>query len=343
MDTTTETVRAVVSRAPLPISDPDSLVDAEVPRPEAGSHDLLVDVRAVSVNPVDVKVRASREPEAGGVSVVGFDAAGVVVAVGADASRYAVGDEVFYAGSIARPGTNSELHAVDERIVGRKPSSLSFAEAAALPLTAITAWEGLFDKLRITRESEGVLLVAGATGGVGSMVLQLIETLVPGVRTIATSSRPEGDSWVRDLGADVVVDHRGDLRAQLADAAPDGIDWVFTSVVEQEGALALYADVLRPFGAILAIDDPESLDVVPLKTKALSLHWEFMFARPLAGGDDQLRQGELLDEVADLVDAGRLRTTMTTALSPIDAEQLREAHRLVEDGHVIGKVVLSRD
>ena len=322
----------------LAVDDPRSLIDARVPRPTAGPRDLIVRVQAVSVNPVDTKVRAGMAAD--GLRVLGFDAAGTVVETGSDATLFSVGDEVYYAGTIERAGTDAELHAVDERLVGHKPRTLSFAQAAALPLTTITAWEGLFDKLKLTETSHGTLFVPGASGGVGSMVLQLAKELLPQVRTIATSSRPETDRWVQSMGADDIVNHRADLRAELAGVAPSGVDWVFTSHVEGEGQLALYVDVLKPFGEIVAIDDPESLDVVALKTKSLSLHWEFMFARAISGGDAQLPQHELLDRVADLVDAGRIRSTVTEVLSPIDASTLRQAHARIEDGHVIGKIVL---
>ena len=240
-------------------------------------------------------------------------------------------------------GTNSELHLVDERIVSRKPTTLTFGEAAALPLTGITAWEGLFDKLKLSAESRGTLLVAGASGGVGSMVLQLAEALLPGVRVVATSSRPETDEWVRGLGADAWVNHRhGDLREQLATAAPDGVDWVFTSYVAEPGQLDIYASVLKPFGEIVAIDDPHELDIGILKSKSISFHWELMFTRALAGGDGQLSQHRLLERLAELVDAGTIRSTATTELQPINARRLREAHRLVESGRTLGKVVVAR-
>ncbi|MEO9323278.1 zinc-binding alcohol dehydrogenase family protein [Nocardioides sp. C4-1] len=336
------TMHAVGFDRSLPIDDPASLLDLDLPRPAPGPRDLVVEVRAVSVNPVDTKVRRGGDPDE--TRVLGFDAAGVVVEVGADVTLFAPGDEVWYAGDITRPGTNSDLHLVDERIVGRKPAGLSYADAAAVPLTAITAWEGLFDKLRLEATSTGTLLVVGASGGVGSMVLQLAEALLPGVRVIATSSTSESDAWVTDLGAEATVNHRADdLRAQVEAAAPDGVDWVFTTRVADPGQLALYVDVLNPFGEIVAIDDPEHLDIAFLKSKSISFHWELMFTRPIAGGDGQLAQHRLLEEVADLVEAGRLRSTATAVLAPIDAEQLREAHRRAEGGRTIGKVVVTRD
>ena len=330
---------AVAFSRSLPATDPESLVDVVLEAPSPGPHDLLVDVQAVSVNPVDVKVRLGGDPD--GERVLGFDASGVVREVGSDVTLFHPGDEVSYAGDISRPGTNATLHVVDERIVGPKPTTLSFAEAAALPLTAITAWESLFDKLRLTPESSGTLLVVGATGGVGSIMLQIVDHLLPHVTVVATASRPEGEAWVRSLGADHVVNHRDDLAAGVGEVAPDGIDWIFTA--HSEGMVETFAELLRPFGAVVAIDDPSSLDVRAFKSKSLSWHWELMFTRPLQGGEDQARQHEILTEVARLVDAGTFRSTATTVLTPIDATQLREAHRLVEDGHVIGKVVVARE
>lgn len=331
-------MKAVAYTRSLPIDDSASLTDVVVDVPTVRPRDLLVDVRAVSVNPVDVKVRAGNDPQ-GVPKVLGFDAAGVVRAVGADVTMFAPGDEVYYAGDIGRPGTDSQFHAVDERIVAKKPTTLDFADAAALPLTVITAWEGLFDKLGITAETTGTLLMVGATGGVGSVVLQLVRELVPGVRVIATAADEDAVEWVRSLGAAEVVNHRRDLRDEVRRVAPDGIDYVFTA--HSAGQVEIYADLLTPFGHIVAIDDPETLDVLPLKTKAISWHWEFMFARPMHETADLIRQHELLTRVAELVDAGSVRTTATTVLSPIDAEQLREAHRLVETGHVRGKVVVA--
>lgn len=330
--------RAIASVSAAPVSNPSSFVEVELDVPPLGPRDLLVEVRAVSVNPVDTKVRGtSGSPSA--PQVLGYDAAGVVQGAGTEVELFAVGDEVYYAGAIDRPGTNTRLHVVDERLVGPKPASLTFAEAAALPLTTITAWEGLFDKLRLTAASEGTLLMVGASGGVGSVVLQLMRALVPRVRVIATASRPEAEDWVRSLGAHDTVSHRGDLRAQLRQVAPEGIDYIYTANSEDQAEL--YIDVLNPFGQIVAIDDPVAMDVVALKSKALSWHWEFMFARSLHRATDQVRQHELLTEAARMVDSGLVRSTATTTLRPIDAEQVREAHRLVESGHMIGKVVIT--
>lgn len=319
----------------LPITDPHSLTTREVEVPDLGPHDLLVEVEAVSVNPVDVKLRAGAP--AGGFRVLGFDAAGIVRETGAAVTLFAPGDEVFYAGSIDRPGTDQRLHVVDERITGPKPAALSFADAASLPLTAITAWEALFDRLRLTAESAGTLLVIGATGGVGSVMLQLAEALLPQVTVIATASDEERSSWVRDLGAEHVVDHHDDLARQLRDLAPEGVDWLFTA--HSEGQIALYAEIVRPFGHIVAIDDGPR-DVEPLKSKSISWHWELMFTRPLQQTADLVEQHRLLGRVAELADEGRIRPTATASRTPITAGTLRETHELVEAGRMIGKVVL---
>ncbi|MGN8051221.1 zinc-binding alcohol dehydrogenase family protein [Curtobacterium sp. 22159] len=336
--TTTNEVRAIGQTAALPVTSARSLVPTTISMPVPGPHDLLVEVHAVSVNPVDVKLRGGSEPD-GGVRVLGFDASGTVRAVGDAVTLFAAGDEVYYAGAIDRPGSNAELQLVDERIVGRRPRTLSHTEAAALPLTAITAWESLFDKLRIAPDATGTLLVIGGAGGVGSIAIQLVRALLPGVRVLATASRPESAAWVRELGAHDVVDHHGDLAAQVLGNEPDGIDWILTT--NSSGQLPVYERVLRPFGQIVAIDDPEHVDVVALKSKALTWHWEFMFARSLHRAADMAEQHRILDEVAGLVDAGRIRGTATTVLRPITADTLREAHALVESGRVIGKVVVT--
>ncbi len=327
-------MKAIISSTKVPATDPSALIDTEREVPEPEARDLLVEVKAVSVNPVDVKRRAS-SPSG---TVLGYDAAGIVRAVGDAVELFAVGDEVYYAGAVNRPGSNAEYQLVDERIVGHKPSSVSFADAAALPLTTITAWEVLFDRFRLHELSAGTLLVVGASGGVGSMMLQLVDALLPGVTTIGTASRPEAVEWERSLGAAHTVDHHGDLVAQVLEIAPDGVEWIFSSHTR---SLDDYATLLKPFGQIAVIDDPKTLDVVPLKSKSAALHWEFMFTRPVQHTPDMIVQHELLDEVAGLVDAGRIVSTVTEKLGPLDAEQLRAAHRMVEDGRMIGKVVVS--
>jgi NADPH2:quinone reductase len=329
-----ETMRAVAYRRSLPISDPASLEDVELPVPTPGPRDLLVRVEAVSANPVDTKVRKGNDP-GGRPKVLGYDAAGVVTAVGEDVTLFDVGDEVYYAGSITRPGTNARFHLVDERIVGHKPRTLGFAEAAALPLTTITAWETLFDRFRLGADSTGTLLVLAAAGGVGSMAIQLARALT-GLTVVGTASRPESRKWALDLGAHHVVDHH-DLVAGVRAAVPDGVNYVLSP--NTAGMIEAFAELLRPGGEITAIDEPEGLELVPLKSKSISFHWELMFTRSLYETDDMIAQHDLLEQVAGLVDAGTVRTTLTTELGPINAATLRRAHELIEDGHTVGKIV----
>ncbi|WP_421074869.1 MULTISPECIES: zinc-binding alcohol dehydrogenase family protein [unclassified Microbacterium] len=333
-----QTISAVVSRTGGAIDLPGSLEDATLPAPGAPTgHDILVAVRAVSVNPVDVKVRAGGAG-ADDARVLGWDAAGTVLAVGELVTLFRPGDEVYYAGSLDRPGSYAAQQLVDERIVAHRPKSLSVAEAAALPLTTITAWEALFDKLRLTESSTGTILVLGAPGGVGSILIQLVKELT-GLRVIATASRPESRAWVEELGADVVVDHRAaDLDRQILEAAPGGVDFVFTA--QSRGRTALFTKVVRPFGQIVAIDDDRDVDLLALKDRSISWHWELMFTRPRHGWD-LLAQHDLLERVTQLIDEGRIRTTLTQTLAPLNAESLRQAHRLVESGHVVGKIVVA--
>src|SRR6201995_3744316 len=327
-----EKMRAVGYRKALPVSDPASLEDLEVPVPEPGPRDLLVRVEAVSVNPVDVKVRASTDP-GGEPKILGYDAAGTVVAAGSDVQLFSVGDEVYYAGSIDRPGTDAQFHLVDERIVGHKPRSLDFGQAAALPLTTITAWESLFDRFRLNPESSGVLLVLGAAGGVGSMITQLARALTRMV-IIGTASRPESQQWVLDHGAHHVIDHHN-LAQGVRGISPDGVTHIFSA--HTAGSIEDFAEILQPYGAIVAIDDPQGLDIYPLKNKSIAFHWEFMFTRPLYQPPDLVEQHELLDRVAQLADEGTVRTTLTRELGPISAATLRAAHELVESGRMTGK------
>ncbi|CDO06696.1 zinc-binding alcohol dehydrogenase family protein [Mycolicibacterium cosmeticum] len=330
------TMTAIGAFTALPIDDPDALQDVRVDVPELRPHDVLVRVHAVSVNPVDIKRRRGLQPSAT-PTILGFDAAGVIEAVGPRVSTLAVGDEVWYAGDVSRPGTNAELHSVDERIVSRKPKSLSFKDSAALPLTTITAWEALFERFGLTADSTGDLLVLGAAGGVGSVMIQLAKKLTA-VRVIATASRDDSRDWALRLGADVVIDHH-DLQRQALDVAPDGIDYVFSP--HSAGNVETYAAITKPFGHITAIDEPEGLELVALKPKSIAWHWELMFTRALSSYD-MIAQQRLLAAAADLVDRGELRSTITTAIDDFSAAGLREAHRLVESGHMIGKVVVHR-
>jgi NADPH:quinone reductase len=334
-------MKAVGYQKPLPIEDPDSLLDVELPIPPAKGRDLLVEVKAVSVNPADVKIRASAKPEPNEYKILGWDAAGIVKEVGPECSLFKVGDEVYYAGSLARSGTNAEFHLVDERIVGRKPKTLGFAHAAALPLTTITAWELLFDRFRVQRgdSTKGQrLLIVGGAGGVGSILIQLTRKLT-GLRVIATASRPETKQWCLDLGAHDVVDHTKPLAEQLGALGSPEVEYI-ASLTGTDKHYAGLLDVLAPQGKFGLIDDPPTLDAKPLKRKSASLVWEFMFARSLFTTPDMIAQHHLLNEVSDLVDAGTIRTTFAASLGNINAANLKKAHALVESGSSRGKVVL---
>lgn len=333
-------MKAVAYRHPLPIDDPHSLLDVDLPDPAPPSgRDLLVRVHAVSVNPVDTKIRQNVDP-AGADKVLGWDAAGTVVAVGPQAELFRPGDAVFYAGAIDRAGSNAELQLVDERIAGRKPATLDFAHAAALPLTAITAWELLFERLGVARAAPGgTLLVVGAAGGVGSMAVQIARRLT-GLTVIGTASRPQTQAWVRELGAHHVVDHRDGLLANVRAVAPEGVD-VVMSLTHTEQHYDALVELLKPQGRLGLIDDPATpIDIRAMKRKSISLHWEFMYTRSLFHTPDMLAQHRLLNEVADLVDAGALRGTLREHLGAINAANLRRAHALLESGRSIGKLVL---
>lgn len=324
-----------------PTEDPDSLVDVELPKPKAEGRDILVEVRAVSVNPVDTKVRGRKEPARDVPHVFGYDAAGVVVEVGPEVTFFKPGDEVFYAGDITRPGTNQEYHLVDERIVALKPKTLDFADAASLPLTAITAWELLFDRLGVPygrKTEQGSLLIINGAGGVGSILTQIARRLT-GLTVIATASREESVAWVRRMGAHHVINHHEPLDAQLKAIGIPEVDYV-ASLTASDKNLPVFPTIIAPQGRLALIDDPESFDIKPLKTKAISVHWELMFTRPMFGTADMIEQHRLLSEVAALVDDGVLVATKTQELTPIDAEQLRAAHAIQESARAIGKTVL---
>lgn len=333
-------MKAVGYRQPLPIDDPASLEDLELPAPTAGARDLLVRVKAISVNPVDTKVRKGAAPEAGQARVLGWDAVGTVEAIGASVTGFKPGDRVYYAGSIIRPGANSELHVVDERIAAHAPASLDDAQAAALPLTTITAYELLFDRLRVPKNGGAgqTLLIVGGAGGVGSILIQLARQLTQ-LRVIATASRAETRAWCLALGAHAVIDHAKPLAAELRAAGIGEVDMV-AGLTQTDRHYAQIIESLRPQGQLAVIDDLPVLDAMALKGKCLSLHWEMMFARSKFETPDMARQGELLAEVAGLVDAGRIRTTANASFGTINAANLRRAHALIESGKAQGKVVL---
>ncbi|WP_018411410.1 zinc-binding alcohol dehydrogenase family protein [Methyloversatilis thermotolerans] len=336
-------MRAVGFNTPLPISDPRSLLDLDLPDPECGEQDLLVEVLAVAVNPADTKVRASARPAAGTWRILGWDAVGRVRAVGSRVTGFKPGDRVFYAGAIDRPGSYAELQAVDARIAAPAPATLDDEQAAALPLTALTAWETLFDRLHVDRPVPGAsdaLVVIGGAGGVGSITIQLARALT-GLTVIATASRPETVEWVTKLGAHHVIDHTQPMAPQveaLGLSAPPA--FVF-STNQTDRYLEDIVTLIAPQGRIALIDDPASLDIVSLKRKSLSIHWEFMFTRPLLGTADIARQQEILSNVADLASQGKIATTRTQSLGSLNAENLRKAHALLESGRAIGKITLA--
>lgn len=335
-------MKAISYQKSLPSTDDNALQDIDLPEPTPLARDLLVEVQAVAVNPVDTKVRQRQEPPAGEWKVLGWDAVGVVKAVGKDVRLFKPGDRVWYAGAINRAGSNSQLHLVDERIAAIAPKSLDNAAAAAMPLTAITAWEMLFDRLGVPRDGgEGQsILVIGAAGGVGSILIQLARKLTK-LTVIGTASRPETSDWVRELGAHHVLDHSKPLAGEITKAGLPAPEFV-VSLTQTEQHFAQIAELIAPQGRFGLIDDPApgSIDIGLLKVKAVSLHWELMFTRSLFQTADMVRQHALLTEVAQLVDAGTLRTTLGEHLGAINAANLRKAHAMLESGRARGKLVL---
>lgn len=327
-----------ITRAAQGGSNLDYLQDIELPLPQASRHDLLVAVKAISVNPVDTKVRAGFNADT--PRVLGWDAVGVVTAVGEAVTLFQPGDEVWYAGALTRPGSNSEYQLVDERIVALKPNTLDYAHAAALPLTAITAWEMLFDRLGVEEHGseDDVLLIVGAAGGVGSIMTQLARKLT-NLKVIATASRPQSQQWVTELGAHHVIDHSKPLTEELARIGIKQVTHV-ASLNNTDEHYQQLINALKPQGKLALIDDPESLDALPLKAKSISLHWEFMFTRSMFTTDDMIEQHTLLTRVAQLIDDKVLKTTLGEHLGAINAANLRKAHQLLESRRAVGKIVL---
>lgn len=336
-------MKAVALTRYLPIDDPQSLVDVELPRPEAAGHDLLVRVEAVSVNPVDTKVRAPKRQAEDSPKVLGFDAAGVVEAVGGQVTRFRPGDAVYYAGDITRPGSNAEFQLVDERLAGSKPGSLDFADAAALPLTALTAWELLFERMPYAFDGGGkgrTLLVIAGAGGVGSIAIQLAR--LAGFTVVATASRRETADWCRRLGAHHVIDHHKPLAEQIGKLGFDRVDAAI-NLADTDRYWEPLGELLAPQGHVGLIVEPRGALKIgdPYKAKCIGIHWETMFARARFRTFDMGEQGRILDRVGQLVDAGQLRGTRSETLGPITAANLREAHRRLESGSTIGKLVLA--
>lgn len=325
----------------LDIDEPDVLMDLDVDKPSVSGKDLLVKINAIAVNPVDYKIRQRVNPEGGEPKTLGWDAVGEVVDIGADVTEFTVGDRVYYAGDLTRGGSNAEFQLVDQRIAGNAPKSLSDSDAAALPLTTITAYELLFDHLALKQQdekSDEVVLVVGAAGGVGSIMLQLLKTLT-GATVIATASRESSKQWVKDLGADYVVDHSKPMAEQIKALNIGEVTHV-ASLNNTHQYIDTYVEVMKPKGKLALIDDPESLDIAKLKQKSLSLHWEFMFTRSMFKTDDMAEQSRLLNHVAALIDEGKVKTTVGKHLGKINAANLIEAHRTLEEGRAIGKLVL---
>ncbi|WP_379129690.1 zinc-binding alcohol dehydrogenase family protein [Paenibacillus sp. sgz500958] len=341
---TKETMKAVGLTKYLPIDDPESLTDVELEKPVPAGRDILVKVNAISVNPVDVKVRSPKSRTENAPRVLGWDVAGIVEEVGPDCTIFSPGDEVYYAGSISRPGGNSEYHLVDERIVGLKPTSLDFAQAAALPLTTITAWEGLFDRLGVSASKENnagkSILIIGAAGGVGSIAIQLAK--YAGLTVIGTASRPQSAEWAKELGADHIINHFEAFLPQLTAIGFNQVDYIFCLNTTEKHWKNM-AEVIAPQGKICSIvETNELLDLTLLKNKSVTFVWELMFTRAMYQTADMIEQHKLLNEVARLVDQGIIRTTTTDILTPINAANLRKAHAILESGRTVGKVVLER-
>lgn len=326
-------MKAVGYEANLPIEDPNSLLDIELDMPIASGKDILVKVESISVNPVDTKIRGNVAPESG-YKVVGWDAVGTIEQVGEGVSLFQVGDKVWYAGDLTRQGSNAEFQLVDERIVSKAPASVSSAQAAALPLTTLTAWEMLFDRLEV--EGEKSILIIGAAGGVGSIMVQLAKKLTK-LKVIATASRPASVEWLKELGADQVIDHNQSLSEQLG--LEDCVDYV-VSLNNTEQHMPEVYKVIKPQGKFGLIDDPKSFDIMPFKRKSVSVHWEFMYTRSMFETEDMVQQHQILSKVANMIDAGELKTTLGEHFGTINAQNLKRAHSLIESMQARGKIVL---
>lgn len=334
-------MKAVGYKTAGALDRPNSLIDLEIDKPTAAGRDLLVRVQAVSVNPVDYKIRQSRPPEGDAPAILGWDAVGEVVSTGDDVILFKAGDLVWYAGAINRSGTNAEYHLVDERIVGKSPTSITAAEAASLPLTALTAYEMLFDRLRVDEAVPGAakaVVIIGGSGGVGSIAIQLLRAKTD-LTVIATASRPETKEWAKDLGAHHVIDHTKPLTPQIEALGIGQPGYVF-STTHTHQYIEQIAEFIAPQGRFGLIDDPKSLNIMPFKVKAVSTHWELMFTRSLFETADITRQHDILNEVSELLDVGKIRSTATEALGKIDAATLKRAHAILESNKAKGKLVL---
>ncbi|NMR26375.1 zinc-binding alcohol dehydrogenase family protein [Pseudoalteromonas sp. NEC-BIFX-2020_015] len=333
-------MKAIGYQAATPTLNTQSFTVIELPTPTAHDHDLLVEVKAISVNPVDAKIRANVSPDEGH-KVIGWDAVGIVRAVGDKVSLFNIGDRVYYAGDLTRSGSNAEFQLVDERIVGRAPTTLNDAQTAALPLTSITAWELLFDRLQIPRSSDAKpasLLVIGAAGGVGSILVQLAKQLT-NVTVVGTASRADSVTWLNELGVEYVLDHSKGLNAQRTEQNLGEFDYV-VSLTHTDQHLDEIVKIIKPQGKLALIDDPASFDILKLKRKSISLHWEFMYTRSMFQTEDMIVQHQLLTELAQLVDNGTIKTTLGQHLGKISVANLMKAHQILESHQSRGKLVL---
>jgi len=337
-----KTMKAIGFKQSLPITEKESFIEFETEKPTPDGYDLLVKISAISVNPVDFKIRgsAAKDTILDTPKIIGWDAVGIVEEVGEKTSRFKVGDQVYYAGDITRSGSNAEYQLIDERIVGHKPKNLTNAEAAAIPLTGLTAWESLFDRIKVNPETDKgktVLILAGA-GGVGSIAIQLAKKL-GGLTVIATASRSESENWCKELGADFVVNHR-DLKAELKKIGHSQVDYIL-DFVDINGYWEIIAEIIKPQGHIVSITgSSDPLNLALLKTKSVSFSWELMYTRSMYNTDDIEQQHQILNKIAELLDAGTLKTTLTTTLNGFNVENLKEAHRMQESGKTIGKTVI---
>lgn len=332
-------MKAVGYKESLAIEQKDSLQDIEVSKPKAAGKDILVEVKAISVNPVDFKIRQSRTPEVEEWEIIGWDATGIVKEIGEDVELFNVGDEVWYAGEFTRQGSNAQYQLVDERIVGRKPTKLSFADAAALPLTSLTAWEMLFDRIKVDKQdADKSILIIGAAGGVGSILVQLAKKLTK-LKVIGTASREETRNWLKDMGVDIVLNHKNKLSEELKKQDLKNVDYIIgTNATEQH--FDEIVKIINPQGQFGFIDDPSVLDATAFKPKAVSIHYELMFTRSLFKTDDMIEQHHILNRISELIDDGTIKTTMGKHFGTINADNLKRAHKLLESGKAKGKIVL---
>ncbi|WP_340156617.1 zinc-binding alcohol dehydrogenase family protein [uncultured Winogradskyella sp.] len=332
-------MKAIGYKENLPIEDKNALQDIELKMPKATGKDILVEIKAISVNPADYKVRAAMPVEGDDWKVIGWDATGIVKEVGEDVSLFKVGDEVWYAGDFTRQGSYAQYQIVDERIVGKKPSSLSFPEAAALPLTSLTAYEMLFDRLQVSKDDASKsILVIGAAGGVGSILVQLAKKLTK-LNIIGTASREETTDWLKELGADSVINHRNKLSEEFEKYNLPAPDYVVSLNGTEQHADEI-VKVIKPQGRFGFIDDPKTFNIMPFKLKSVSTHWEFMFTRSMFQTEDMIEQHNILNEVSGLIDNGTIKTTLGENFGIINAENLRKAHAFLETGKAKGKIVL---